>query len=224
MNPLALQKGQIPDGELIQRILTGEKHLFEQIIRRYNQRLYRMGMSILNDGMEVEDMMQSTYVKAYEHLSSFESRSSFITWLTRIMMNECLKQKNKGRRLTLAGDRPFERITNMKTPAQELINKELNAVLENAISGLPEKYRVVFILREVEDLSIKETAELLDLEVPNVKVRLNRAKTMLRENLQGYVKDKVYAFHLDRCDLMVNRVFSVLQIEPANGAQQRFLQ
>lgn len=224
MNPLALQNGQIPDVELIQRILTGEKNLFEQIIRRYNQRLYRVGMSILNGGMEVEDMMQSTYVKAYEHLSSFESRSSFITWLIRIMINECLKQRNKGRKLRLTGDQPFEWITNMKTPAYDLINKELNVVLENAIAALPEKYRMVFVLREVEDLSVKETADLLDLEVPNVKVRLNRAKSMLRENLQGYVKDKVYTFHLDRCDLMVDRVFSILQITSDSGGQINFRQ
>ena len=88
----------------------------------------------------------------------------------------------------------------MTTPAYVLMNKELNGVLENAISKLPEKYRLVFILREVEELSIKETAEVLCLEEPNIKVRLNRAKTMLRESLQGYMKDNVYSFHLTRCN------------------------
>ena len=217
MNPFVVQIGQIPDGELIQRILAGEKCLFEHIMRYYNQRLYRIGMSMLNQGMEVEDAMQSTYINAYEHLSSFESRSSLVTWLTRIMINECLKLRDKQKKLTFSGNQPFEWKTNMRTPAFELINKELNTVLENAISNLPEKYRMVFILREVEDLSVKETADVLNLEPPNVKVRLNRAKTMLKENLQGYMKDHVYAFHLNRCDRIVRQVFSILQISQDEG-------
>jgi len=101
----------------------------------------------------------------------------------------------------------------MDTPAHTLMNKELATALENAIADLPEKYRLVFVLREVEDLSVKETADVLMLEESNIKVRLNRAKTMLRENLSGYVKKSVYAFHLTRCDRIVGRVFNKLQIE-----------
>jgi RNA polymerase sigma-70 factor (ECF subfamily) len=101
----------------------------------------------------------------------------------------------------------------MDTPARTLINKELATALENAITDLPEKYRLVFVLREVEDLSVKETAEVLMLEESNIKVRLNRAKTMLRQNLSGYVKESVYSFHLTRCDRIVGHVFNKLQIE-----------
>jgi RNA polymerase sigma-70 factor (ECF subfamily) len=100
----------------------------------------------------------------------------------------------------------------MTTPAHLLMNKELSGVLESAIARLPEKYRLVFVLREVEDLSIKETAEVLSLKEMNIKVRLNRAKTMLRENLQGYIKDNVYSFHLTRCDRIVDEVFKQLDI------------
>lgn len=92
------------------------------------------------------------------------------------------------------------------------MNKELNGVLENAIAHLPEKYRIIFILREVEELSVKETGEALNLEESNVKVRLNRAKNMLRQNLNGYLKEHLYSFHLSRCDVIVKNVFNRLSI------------
>jgi RNA polymerase sigma factor (sigma-70 family) len=199
--------------ELIEDILAGEHSLYEYFIRKYNQRLFRTGMSILNDDMEVEDAMQTAYVKAYEHLATFKNRSSFGTWITRILINECLLQKKNKQRLQIVEGNHSENISHMDTPARTLINKELATVLEDAIAGLPEKYRLVFVLREVEDLSVKETAEVLLLEESNIKVRLNRAKTMLRENLSGYVKESVFAFHLTRCDRIVGHVFKELQIE-----------
>ena len=107
----------------------------------------------------------------------------------------------------------LENKSSMKTPAHILMNKELNDVLENAIAHLPEKYRIIFIMREVEELSVKETGEALSLEESNVKVRLNRAKNMLRQDLNGYLKEHVYSFHLSRCDVIVNNVFNRLSIE-----------
>ncbi|HEY2350177.1 MAG TPA: sigma-70 family RNA polymerase sigma factor [Puia sp.] len=199
--------------DLIEDILDGEAGLYEYFIRKYNQRLFRTGMSILNNDNEVEDAMQTSYIKAYEHLRDFKNRSSFGTWVTRIMINECLLQKKNKQRLKIVGGNHPEKISHMDTPAKSLINKELAAVLENAIAGLPEKYRLVFLLREVEDLSVKETADVLALEESNIKVRLNRAKTMLRENLSGYVKENIYSFHFTRCDRIVSRVFNALQID-----------
>lgn len=199
-----------PDEILLQRILTGEKGLFEQIIRRYNPRLFRTGMAILNNDAETEDAMQSTYINAYEHLAQFEKRAAFATWLTRIMVNECLKLKKK--RLNETAQLSENHI-NMTTPAHELLNKELSALLENAVSQLPEKYRMVFMLREIEEMSVRETAEVLTIEETNVKVRLNRAKTMLRENLKDYVKGNIYHFHLSRCDRMVNNVMTALNLK-----------
>ncbi len=210
---IALPADQIPDVVLIDRILAGEKRLFEFIIRRYNQRLFRIGMSMLNDGTEVEDAMQTTYIRAYEHLEQFERRSSAGTWLIRIMLNECLAQKKRKQR---AGARlkkeDMQRNTSMETPATALLNKELGKALENALSSLPEKYRMVFVLREIEDMSTRETGDALGIGEPNVKVRLNRAKTMLRDNLNGYFKESAFPFHLTRCDRMVDRVFRHLQI------------
>ena len=199
----------VPDQELIERIQGGEKRLFEALIRKYNQRLYRIGMSILENDMEAEDAMQAAYINAYEHLSSFEQRSSFGTWLTRIMLNQCYEQKRKRKGAPATFEQP-DNFISMKTPLNELVNKELSHALENAITQLPEKYRLVFVLREIEDMSVRETSATLHIEESNVKVRLNRAKIMLRENLNGYMKDHVYSFHLTRCDRIVHHVLNHL--------------
>jgi RNA polymerase sigma-70 factor (ECF subfamily) len=201
----------VPDQELIARIQGGEKRLFEVLIRKYNQRLYRIGMSILENDMETEDAMQAAYINAYEHLPGFEQRSSFGTWLTRIMINQCLEQKRKKKQAPVNFEQT-DNVISMTTPFNELVNKELSHVLENAITQLPEKYRLVFVLREIEDMSVRETSATLQIEESNVKVRLNRAKTMLRENLNGYMKDRVYSFHLTRCDRIVNHVMNHLGI------------
>jgi RNA polymerase sigma-70 factor (ECF subfamily) len=201
----------IPDEELITRILSGEKRLFELLIRKYNQRLYRIGMSILGNEAEAEDAMQTAYINAYEHLPGFEQRSSFGTWLTRIMLNQCYEQKRKSKRI-LTHIEQSENFVSMNTAVNELANKELSNVLHQALAKLPEKYRLVFVLREIEELSVRETSTTLNIEASNVKVRLNRAKTMLRENLNSYMKDYVYSFHLRKCDRVVNGVMNRLGI------------
>jgi RNA polymerase sigma factor (sigma-70 family) len=202
----------MPDTELVPRILNGEKTLFEWVIRRYNQRLFRIGMSILGNPTDAEEAMQSTYVKAYEHLGQFEQRSSFATWITRIMINESMAHKKKQQRNSEL-KKPLEDNAGMRMPDQILVNKELSGLLENAISGLPEKYRLVFVLREIEEMSVRETGDVLGIEETNVKVRLNRAKTMLRENLTGYIRERAFHFHLTRCDGMVKNVFASLHIQ-----------
>jgi RNA polymerase sigma factor (sigma-70 family) len=193
-----------PDGVLIDAILGGEKTQFELIIRRYNQRLYRVGMSILHNDADTEDAMQSTYINAYEHLGAFKRNASLGTWITRIMINECLVQKNKkqSREKNMLQTNSII----MTTPAHQMINKELNGILENAIERLPGKYRLVFVLRELEELSVKETSEVLHIEQANVKVRLNRAKSMLKSSLNDYIRGNVYPFHLLRCNSMVEKV------------------
>jgi RNA polymerase sigma factor (sigma-70 family) len=212
MHQIMLPGEELSDAELVKRLLAGEKKLFELIIRRYNQRFFRIGMSILNNDAEAEDAMQATYIKTYEHLSQFGNRSSFSTWMTKIMLNECLVRKNRNRRFKMESAQQLENHTSMKTPAYTLMNKELSVVLENAVAQLPEKYRLVFVLREIEEMSVKETSEALSIEEPNVKVRLNRAKTMLRSGLNGYMKDHVYSFHLSRCDRIVANVLGHLGV------------
>lgn len=200
------------DDEIIRLVLAGEKHRFEGIIRRYNQRLYRVGMSVLGDDDGTEDAMQAAYVNAYEHLSQFGHRAAFATWLTRIMLNECYRVRRSRARSFTPVLEDNENIIQMKTPENVMVSKELSQVLEKAIGRLPEKYRIVFVLREMEELSIRETAEVVGIQESNVKVRLNRAKSMLRDSLGAYMKESVYSFHLSRCDRMVQDVMARIDI------------
>jgi len=205
----------ISDHEIIARILQGEKDYYVLIIRRYNARLYRVGMSIINDDAEVEDIMQVTYIKAYENLGKFAFKSSFSTWLTRILINESLLRLKK-RKLSLHlndlmmnNEIPSFYPADAQTPASKTINAELKTILEEAIKQLHEIYRTVFVMREIENMNIVETKECLEISEANVKVRLNRAKTLLRESLSHYYKkEDILHFHLSRCDRMVENVYS----------------
>lgn len=202
----------ISDNEVISRILHGDKNLYAVIVRRYNQRLYRIGMSILNDDAEVEDSMQVAYIHAYENLEKFAFKASFSTWLTRILINECLlRLKKKGKTIMMPDDNMENELQSWKvethTPIAGVLQAELKAILEDAISRLPEIYRTVFVMREIEDMNVAETQECLAISEVNVKVRLNRAKAMLRDSLSGYYqKEELMHFHLSRCDRMVEQV------------------
>ena len=205
----------VSDNELITRILEGEKNLYSVIVRRYNQRLYRVAMSIIDDDTEAEDIMQVTYIKAYENLPGFAFKASFSTWLTRILINESIARL-KFRRKQINMNDDFLDMERYRTnnslvpnPASRLLNEELKAAIEKAIRQLPEKYRAVFIMREIEQMNIAETRACLDISEVNVKVRLNRAKALLRESLSGFYKnEEILNFHLRRCDGMVQRVMS----------------
>lgn len=207
----------IPDSELIARVLAGDKEQYAVIIKRYNARLYRIAMAIVNNDAEAEDIMQVAYIKAYEHLNQFASKSAFSTWLTRILVNESLlRTKQKYRTIAIgekSSDQEADRlgISIAKTPSDKMVNTELKEILETSIRRLPEKYRVVFIMREIEGLNIAETQECLDLSEANVKVRLNRAKILLRDMLSSfYKKEDILYFHLTRCDRMVESVMRQL--------------
>jgi RNA polymerase sigma factor (sigma-70 family) len=199
----------INDEEIIKRILKGEKHLYESIMRKYNLRLYRICMSIINDDKEAEDIMQIAYVNAYQQLARFQYKSSFGTWLTRILINETLLHK---KRTIKHPHVPMEETDNRyhdDTPLKSLMDKELKTILENAVSALPEKYRMVFVMREIQEMSTNETMEVLNLGESNVKVRLNRAKEMLRDELSGYYRsNQLFEFNLVRCDRVANFVMS----------------
>ncbi len=202
----------VQDEEKIKGILNGEKELYGQIMRKYNQRMYRICMSIVANPNDVEDIMQTTYIKAYENLHKFKFESEFSTWLIKILINESLKFKQKTLRISWINDNAkSDELTN-ETPLYKMMNKELKSLMEKALGQLPEKYRLVFIMREVEDMSIAETMECLSLTEANVKVRLNRAKEMLRSSLSKYYKtEELYDFHLSRCDKIVNYVTAIIQ-------------
>src|SRR6187401_1665502 len=199
------------DDEIIARILNGEKDLYSIIVRRYNQRLYRVGISMINDDAEVEDAMQVAYINAYENLGKFAFRSTFPTWLTRIFINECLLRLRKRKKSISMNDENMENVMRQdkvpQTPVTTTVNSELRSILNDAIRQLPETYRTVFVMREIEKMNIAETKECLNISEVNVKVRLNRAKAMLRDILSvQYTKDDILQFHLSRCDRMVDVV------------------
>ena len=186
-------------------------------MRKYNQRLFRIVRSYITNEDEIEDVIQEAYIKAYEQMPRFEKRSSFSTWLIRIVINESLARVKRLKRLTpITDDRadkdgvvreiPIQLQTG-ETPMGKLMNTELKDILEKAVDRLPEKYRVVFVMREVDGMSVAETSDSLEITEANVKVRLNRAKEMLRETISGFYHDvEVFQFNLVRCDRIVQNV------------------
>lgn len=199
------------DEEIVVKILSGETRLYEKLMRKYNQQLYRISMSIINDDKEAEDIMQTAYLNAFRQLHNFEQRSSFATWLTRILINESLLHKKRKQKLeqTLMENNYTDHDDN--TPLDGLMNKELKQLLERAVNTLPEKYKLVFVMREVQGMSTNETMEALDIGESNVKIRLNRAKDMLRAELNSYWQpQELYEFNLVRCDVIVNNVMNEL--------------
>lgn len=200
---------KMSDEEIVDRIVKGEQHLYENLMRKYNQRMYRISMSIINDDKEAEDIMQTAYINAYRQLASFQHRASFGTWLTRILIYESLLHKKRKVKLQKMLMEKQDTDHHNDTPLKGLMNKELKAVLEKAVADLPEKYRLVFVMREIEEMSTTETMDALNLGESNVKIRLSRAKEMLRTGLTSYWQpNSVYEFNLLRCDVVVNYVMS----------------
>ena len=204
------------DGQVVERILAGETALYEIIMRRYNQRLYRLVIAILRDPDEAEDVLQDAYVRAYQHLSQFEGRAAFSTWLTRIAVHEALARlRNRGRMRPLdteAGEEDtfVDSVRTSVNPEETTSRAELARLLEHCLMNLPEQYRTVLMLRDVEELSTSETAEALSLTEENVKVRLHRGRSLLRRDLlerMGTSARDAFPFMGQRCDRVVHRVF-----------------
>jgi RNA polymerase sigma-70 factor (ECF subfamily) len=203
------------DAEIIGKILEGESKLYELLIRRNNPFLYKIGRSYNYTHHDTEDLMQETYINAFYSLPKFEGKSSFKTWVTRIMLNNCY-QKNK--RSSYKNENPVHEITleknnpmfqNQASTEKTILNKELGHVLENALNKIPEDYRVVFTLRELNGLNVAETSEVTNITETNVKARLSRAKTMLRSEIEKmYSPEDIYEFNLVYCDRMVERVMA----------------
>jgi RNA polymerase sigma-70 factor (ECF subfamily) len=208
------------DEQVVTRVLAGETSLYELLMRRHNQRLYRVARAILRDDAEAEDVMQDAYVRAYRSLASFEGRAKFSTWLMRIAVHEALaRARRRSRFQSLDASDPFHGdLMNSVTssdpsPEQESYSRELSGAIERAVLSLPDEYRLVFMLRDIEGMSTEETAQSLSLTPENVKVRLHRAHAKLRKHLcaaVGATTARCFQFHAVRCDRVVNRVFRTL--------------
>jgi RNA polymerase sigma-70 factor (ECF subfamily) len=207
------------DQEIVERIKAGDTALYEIIMRRYNQRLYRVARAILRDDAESEDVMQDAYVRAYQHLDQFAGRAPFSTWLTRIAVHEALARVRGRKRSPQLDDseedgEPLMNIVESSPgPEDNACRAEVSRFLEEAVLELPAPYRIVITLRDIEDLSTAETAAALDLTEDNVKVRLHRGRTMIRNRLLsrvGAAAKDAFLFMGVRCDRVVAAVFARL--------------
>lgn len=207
----APQWAALSDEDLVERILEGETTLFELLMRRYNQRLYRITRAIVGDDGEAEDVTQDAYVRAYEHLGQFAGRSRFSTWLTRIAIHEAsARVRRRGRHTDIEESMPTF-ASSGPGPEQRAADKELGRAIEAAVDALPDVFRTVFVLREVEGLSTAETAASLDINAETVKTRLHRARALLRNHITariGAAARDAFRFDGARCDRIVGVVMS----------------
>jgi RNA polymerase sigma-70 factor (ECF subfamily) len=203
------------DEEVVQRVLEGETALYEIIMRRYNQRLYRVARAILRSDTEAEDVMQDAYVRAYQHLRQYSGKSPFGAWLTRIAVNEALARlRSRGRvqelEAMMNGEEGPVLVSKETNPEQQASAREMNQLLEEAIMTLPGNYRAVLMMRDIEEMTTADTAAALALTEENVKVRLHRARAMLRKELfarAGAEQTLAFPFLGNRCDFIVTMVF-----------------
>lgn len=206
---------QYSDNDLVQKVLEGDTKMYELIIRRYNSYLYKIGRSQHYNHEDTQDLMQDTYIDAFNGLSGFEHRSSFKTWLIKIMLHNCYRKRQKWSYKNIVsteineGSKPVFIVDQRLDTNKTVMTKELNSIMEDAILHIPADYRMVFTLREVNGLNVKETADALSISEANVKVRLNRAKAMLREELtKSYSAEEVFEFNLIYCDAVVDKVMN----------------
>ena len=211
-----VQRDVHTDQDIVDRVLAGETAMFELLMRRYNERLYRAARAITRDDREAEDVVQQAYVNAYTHLRQFKAEAQFGTWLTRIAVNEALARVRRRGRYEPFDDQQsnveaFVTLNSTPDPEQQAVTGELRGLLEWAIDTLPDGAREVFVLREVEGLSTAETAESLGVSEDVVKTRLSRARAALRRALlerSGAATADAFRFYRPRCDRVVANVMA----------------
>jgi RNA polymerase sigma factor (sigma-70 family) len=204
------------DDAVIEKIRNGNPALFEVLIRRYNPVIYKIARSYGFNHQDAEDLMQDTHVAAYTQLSKFEHRASYKTWISRIMINRCLyklkygyfKNEVPSEQILESNSLPMYIKGNESQTEDVILNRELTKALEESLQNIPVNYRTVFVLREMEGFSVAETAELLNITPINVKVRLNRAKALLQNEIEKfYTHTELYTFNQIYCDAIVQKVF-----------------
>lgn len=213
--PPASAAPEIDDATIVAEVVRGNREMFEVLVRRHNGRLYRVGLAYLRSHAQAEDAMQNAYLKAFLNLGRFQRGAAFGTWLTRIMINECLMALRR-RRLTHpdpgAGETPTHEPEAVTPPAADTLTlKEMKALLEKAIAALPRNYRVVYVLREVQQLSTAEAAACLGLTTDTVKVRLLRARERLKaELLKSAAGAELFPYPARFCDPLTARVMQAV--------------
>ena len=207
---------RVTDEEIVTRVVGGDAAVFEILMRRHNQRVYRAVRAVLGADEDVEDVMQQAYLNAYQHLHQFAGGAQFSTWLTRIAINEALARRRKRGNPMPEGDDQFMiTLVDTKTPdpEQQAAASEMRRVMEDEVAALPDSFRLTFVMRDVEGLSTAETAASLGISEDLVKTRLHRARTMLRDNLYrraGVSAGSIFTFGNERCDRVVATVMEAI--------------
>ena len=200
MTPSTTVPAQPDESVLVEQAKAGDQQAFTALVARYQRKIYRLAKNITRNDEDAEDVLQEAFLKAYEHLDKFEGHSKFYTWIVRIAVNEALMKlrKRRGDRevsldepVGLGEDEVKREIAVWEdNPEQRYSREEMQDILNEAVDGLKEDFRTVFVLRDIEELSTEETAEVLKISIPAVKSRLLRARLALREKLTRKFKRK----------------------------------
>ncbi|HWR13842.1 MAG TPA: RNA polymerase sigma factor [Terriglobales bacterium] len=224
------EAAELTDDQVIERVLAGETALYELLMRRYNQRVYRAVRAVLRQDTDAEDVMQEAYVRAFRSLGKFEHRASFRTWVTKIAIHEALARLEKANRTEPLDEVEEDRqylpafSSAQANPEENMSSTETRALLEQAILSMPYPYRTVLMLRDVEEMTTAEAASALGLTEDVVKVRLHRARGMLRKELftrVGATSASAFQFLAPRCDRVAAAVLArISQPEPAGSVRE----
>jgi RNA polymerase sigma-70 factor (ECF subfamily) len=221
---IAIPDSNVSDTDIIKRIKAGDVDAYGSIMRRYNQRIYRIARSFVTDDAAAMNIVQEAHIKAYMKIDSFRGPTGFFAWLASITRNEALMYLRKHKRevtmeeneLDFMQQENNEFFTDDKLPDALIENKQLQSLINKNIDKLPENFRTVFVLRSVEQLSVKETAQILDIKEETVKTRLFRAKRLLRDQIQTYLNSvgmSVYEFGGDHCNVIVHNVLHQIKTQ-----------
>jgi RNA polymerase sigma-70 factor, ECF subfamily len=214
--------GAQDDATLVSLVAGGSRAAFESLMRRYNRRLYRLARASLRDDAEAQDALQDAYLCAYRAIGEYRGGAALATWLSRIVLNQCLARKRRAARRSnvvpiVSWESSTEAVADVadaaERPDDALARAQMRSVLERNVSQLPQIFRVVFMMRSVEELSVEETAECLDVSVETVRSRHFRAKGMLRESLArelDIAERDVFEFAGANCDAIVAAVLARL--------------
>jgi RNA polymerase sigma factor (sigma-70 family) len=207
--------------EIVEAVRAGEVALFAVLMKRHNQKLYRVARGMGIPSLDCDDLIQQAYIQAYLKLPQYRGESAVTTWLTRIFINQCLMFLRK-QRPSISADGELEGLTSddlpnvvtrqTLTPEKELLRREMRTLLEEAIENLPEEYRIIYVMREVEEMSVRDIATSLDLTEANVKVRMHRARKLLQNELRNYIEPfEIFEFGNRRCDAVVANVLEAIE-------------
>jgi len=230
-NTLSIDYAAMDDAALVSAVQRGDREAFRDIMRRCNQRLFRVARGVVNDDAEAEDIVQEAYAHAFEKLPAFRGDAALLTWLTRIVLNEACGRLRR-RRLVVDMEQieasqmdnasvvPFPTKFGGEDPAAAAAREQARTLIEQAIDRLPEPFRIVFVMREIENCTVEETAASLELRPETVKTRLHRARRLLRTALHDTLSETltgVFPFLGSRCDRMTDAVMRRLRDTHPHG-------